>query len=249
MTDITRGMAALAVLAISCTGCGTSSTAEKRDKAEFHYKLANGHFYASEIVPAIAELKACMKFEPDHPDAHHLMGFIMFGRKEYARAERHFRKALEVRSGFHEARGNLGALLLQTRRYRDAIEVLMPLTEATLYRTPAVAHNNLGLANQHLGRLRKAMQHFKMAVFHNPKFCVAYTNMGVLQLKLDRKTDAQQWLEQATSRCKKYPEPHFHLGELFIKQRQTTLARAQYLECFQDGPETQVGRMCKRKVF
>jgi len=243
--NFTTAVATIALLA----GCSAGPTRAQLDKkAEFHYKLANGYFYENQIVPALKELTECMKFDEDHPDAHHLFGFIFFGRKEHARAERHFRRALKVRTGFHEARSNLGALLLETRRWRDAIDVLEPLLSETLYSTPWVAHNNMGYAYHKLGKRTQALKHYRLALFHNQKFCKGYNNLGVLYKELGQLEDAIEKLASASTKCAVYAEPHFHLASIYESIGRRALAAQQLRSCVKDGPESTFGRRCQRRL-
>jgi len=210
--------------------------------------LANGHFYENQIVSALKELTTCLEISPAHPDAHHLMGFIFFGRKEYLSAERHFRRAFDIRPAFHEARSNLGALLLATRRWREAIEIVKPLVDATLYPTPWLVHNNLGYANQQLGNQRQSLKHYRLAIFHNPKFCLGYNNLGTLYRDMGQIDMAVDYFQRSISRCKNYPEPHFHLGMLFQSKGQDQAARREFGTCFKSAPESPFGRRCRMRM-
>ena len=236
-------------LALLSLACSSGIDAEKqRENAEYHYKLANGHFYQKEIVHALRELTECLKIEPDHPDAHHLMGFIFFGRKEHATAERHFRKALSLRGAFHEARANLGAVLLAMKRWQEAIEALGPLQNATLYSTPWLVHNNLGYAYEQLGQRSQALKHYRMSVFHNAKFCLGYNNLGALYRKMGQRDLAIDYLMRAIKRCEKYAEPHFHLGTIYEDLGRVRDARIEFKQCFDVAPESAVGRRCRMRM-
>ena len=234
---------------LAAAGCGVSDDVLKRqDDAEFHYKLGNGYFYDKEIVNALSELQQCLALSPDHPDAHHLMGFIFFGKKEYAQAETHFRKALSVRPGFHEARANLGALLVATHRWQEAIEALEPLESATLYPTPWLALNNIAYSYQKLKKTAPALKYYRLALFNNPKFCLGYNNLGALYKEMGQSDMAIDYLQRATARCKQYPEPHFHLGEIYLAEGRTQDARAEFSQCYKSAPESSVGRRCKVRM-
>lgn len=239
-------LVASALLVCACSG---PDPIEQASQAEFHYKLANNHFYEQQVIMALRELTTCLKLNPDHPDAHHLMGFIFFGRKEYAESEQHFRRALALRGGFHEARANLGALLMATRRWAEAIEVLEPLVNATLYATPWVVHNNMGYSYMQLGKGANALKHFRMALFHNPKFCLGYNNIGTLYQKQGDTELAIDYLKRATGRCNRYAEPHFHLGEIYTAMGMHAEAASEFKECFQDAPESPVGRRCRMRIM
>ena len=243
-----RGIAALLCM-LAALGCSTSTQDEDiRKKVDYHYRLANTSFYEHNIPGALRELTQCLKLDPEHADAHHLMGMIFFGRREYSESENHFRQALELRPAFHEARNNLGAVLLAEKRWRDAIEVLKPLVGATLYGTPWLVHNNLGHANHQLKRRRKAMHHYKQALFHNPKCCLGYANLGTLYREIGDAEMALDYLGRATTKCEKFAEPHFQLGQLYEHIGQHATARAQYRECYKDAPESPLGRRCRRRM-
>jgi len=230
-------------------GCA-GPTVEVRDtaKADFHYKLANGHFYEQQIHMALKELTTALEMNPEHPDANHLMGFILYGRKELASAERYYRTAIQLRPGFHEARANLGVVLLSMRRWREAITELEPLTTQTLYSTPWLVHNNLGYAHEQLGHRSKALKHYRLSIFHNPKFCLGYNNLGSIYKKLGQQDLAIDYLSRATKRCKRYAEPHFHLGEIFQDQGKDKQARKEYGLCYKASPESPYGRRCRVRM-
>lgn len=237
------------LLMCSAVACSTGQNQfEKQKKAEFHYKLANNHFYDEQIVSALKELTACLKHSPEHPDAHHLMGFIFLGRKDYSRAERHLQKALKSRPGFHEARANLGVVMLHSRRYQEAVEVLTPLIDATLYATPWLLHNNIGFAYHQLGKSSKALKHYRQAIFHNPKFCLGYNNLGRLYKELNQRDLAVDYLTRAITRCDKYPEPHFHLGTIYQSEARYRDAQKSFSTCFKLAPESPYGRRCRVRM-
>ncbi len=239
---------AVAVSLCALSGCGESEDDKKFEDADYHYQLANTAFYEKQIHGALSELQRCLELDPKHPDAHHLMGFIYFGRKEYALAESHFRKALEIRGAFNEARANLGAVLLASKRWKDAIETLEPLLQVTLYPTPWLIHNNIAFAHQHLRQHAVALKHYRQAVFLNPQFCLAYNNLGTLYRELKQPDMAKDYLGRAITRCKTYQEPHFHMGELYEQEGRLEDARTAYAQCYKTGPESPLGRRCRVRM-
>jgi type IV pilus assembly protein PilF len=233
------------------SGCATGDEViEKtpKEEADFHYKLANGYFYERQMPPALSELTVCLEKDPEHPDAHHLMGFIFFGRRDYISAEQHFRKALQIRPGFHQVRANLGALLLEQRRWQDAIEVIEPLVGATLYPTPWVPYNNLGMAYEGLSSKRQALENYKLAVFNNPAFCLGLNNLGRLYREMGDLDQATDTLLRATEKCKGYAEPHFHLAEIYEDRGMAAEARRAFDACYKAAPESPLGTRCRRRL-
>ena len=238
------------LVSLGSAGCAsaTDSKQSKAKQADYHYKLGNTYYFDRKIASALQELTICLSMDPDHPDAHHLLGFIFMGRKEYASAERHFRKALRLRGAYHAARANLGAVLLATKRWKEALEVLEPLVGATLYATPWLVHNNIGYAWEQLGKPQTALKHYRMAVFHNPKFCLGFNNLGRVYKKMGQADLAMDHFARAIKRCKRYAEPHFHLGEIYAGQGQAREAHQAFAECYKLAPETDFGRLCRRRL-
>lgn len=240
------------LLLVLLCACGTVPDGEiektPEEQAEFHYKLANGYFYEHQVPPALAELSMALEQNPDHPDAHHLLGFIYFGRKDFVSAETHFRRALELRPAFHQARANLGALLLEQRRWREAIDVIEPLVGASLYPTPWVPYNNLGTAYEGLGDRRKALEQYKMALFHQANFCLGLLNAGRMLRELGDLDPALDYFRRAIEKCKTFPDPHFQTAEILEERGQLLEARKEFQLCWKDAPESPLGMRCKRRM-
>ena len=163
-------------------------------------------------------------------------------------AETHFKKALEIRPAFHQARANFGALLLEQKRWQAAVDVIEPLVGATLYATPWVPYNNLGMAYEGLGQKRRALESFKMAVFHNPLFCLGLNNLGRLYRELHDTELAFDTLRRAGEKCAGYAEPHFHLGEMLEEQGRIVDARKEFEACYKGAPDSPLGMRCRRRL-
>lgn len=230
--------------ALFAWGCPATTDKTNQDKAEFHYQLANNAFYAKSPMEAISELYQAIDLDPRHRNSLHLLGFIYFGREEFAEAERYFLAALEVDPGYYEARANLGALYLARSRWQDAIDTLMPLAEDKLYPTPYLVQNNIGYAYQHLGKPDLAEKHYKIAVFLKPEMCLAHNNMGQLYAETGRIDLAVRAFDRAISRCPTYVDPYFNLGVIYSNSGQLDIARQSFQKCYELGPETPLGQKC-----
>jgi tetratricopeptide (TPR) repeat protein len=99
---------------------------------------------------------------PDHPWAHNNLGVAYRQRGELAAAERHFRRALEIRPSLAPAWVNLGNLRLGAGDLDGAIEIYR---RAEVHMTDAVeVQYGLGLALARAGRTAEALPHFEAAV-------------------------------------------------------------------------------------
>ncbi len=238
------------LVAFALYGCGAAAEEIRRaEQAEFHYKLANNYFYDRNMVMAMREGYTALEHDPDHPDTHHLLGFIMFGRKQYADAIMHFQKAIAGRDKFYDAIANLGAVFLAQKRWEEAIEQYEQLTREQLYPTPDLAHANLGWALFNLKRYGEAREQYRLALFLNPQLCLAYNNLGLLYEATGDYGEAIESLERAAEQCSKYAEPHFHLGRLFLKTGRHGDASRAFSRCHELEPKTSLGRRCEARKF
>ena len=147
---------------------------KQQESAEYHYNLAYGHYFDStrpNVDAAMHEVLQSLKAKPDFAKAHMLAGIIYLGREQYFKAIRHFKRAIEIEPKYFAAMNNLGAAYLASGRWDDAISVYKKLVSNIMYGTPGHGHNNLGWAYFKKGDLKKAIQHFSMAVNLAPRLC------------------------------------------------------------------------------
>lgn len=236
--------AATVVLALCLAGCiwaggplsclGPSPKDQALKDAELYYRLGDGAFRDRNIPAAIKDLLKAVQANPDHANAHHLLGFIYMGRQEYDQALTHFKRAVELAPELLEAQNNLGTCYLALCRWQEAEVIFAKLVVDPLYQTPYIAYNNLGMALLHQGRREEAVIRFQRAIFLDPTFCVAFNNLGMTLLDLGQLDDAQRALIQANSAdasCANYAEPYFHMGRLLERVGRPEQALQQYQRC------------------
>ena len=236
----------LALLLVSCS----SSKGENPDskKSEYCFKLGTNCYLDQDIPCALTELYKAIEFDPRNAKAHHMLGFIYMGRRQHSEALKHMSLAVELDPKFHEARANLGALMLAMEDWQGAIDFLMPLTREPLYPTPYLVNNNIGWAYYKLKKNALAEKYLKMAILLNPKMCLAYNNIGMVQEARHQNEDAIEAYEEAAKFCPDYQEPLFHLGVLFLRLSRPAEAQKTLQKCMKLDPDAQYGRRCKRRL-
>ena len=85
-----------------------------------------------------------------------------YNRQEYALAEKHYRRAIEVDPRYALAYFDLGNVLDETGRVAEAIQTYS--TALQLAPTYADAHYNLALAYEKIKEPRKALKHWRAYV-------------------------------------------------------------------------------------
>jgi len=93
------------------------------------------------------------------------------------------------------AHNNLGNVLLETGRAREAIE---HYEESLQFNPEGIeANNNLGLALYRTGRTEEAIDHYEQALKFNPHFALAHTNLANALAQTGRVQEAIDHYEQA----------------------------------------------------
>lgn len=232
-------------LSVGCAAAQKQKEEKLTEDAEYHYKMASAYFDSHEVPLAIKELTEALELDPNHKEAHYLMGFIYHGRRDYPKAIRHYRAALKTDPQYHFARNNLGTVYLATERWPEAAEQFEKLLEEPLYPTPELAHNNLGWALYQRGKHKRALEHFKMAVFLKPQMCLAHNNLGLTHQEMGNGNRAMDAFMEAVRLCpKRYAEPHFHIGKIMAESGNPD-ARSHFEACARIEPGSNLGRRCR----
>ncbi|HXJ88286.1 MAG TPA: sulfatase-like hydrolase/transferase [Candidatus Binatia bacterium] len=106
-----------------------------------------------------------------------------------------FEKALEIQPGFAMAHRDLGMILLQKGRYREAAIHLEQAAELGL--AHAKLYNFLGIAYSRTGRYQDAVKVYTRALSKEPDFAEAHLNLSYAYEKLNRPQSARLQYETA----------------------------------------------------
>ena len=163
-------------------------------------------------------------------------------------AEKHARLAISNRPDFREAKNTLAVVLINEKRYADAIAVLKPLTEDILYQTPENAWGNLGWAYLEQGAFDPAIDALKRSVAAQPLFCVGSFRLGLalehkqeLTSALDAFTRA---LETEAPGCNSLQEAFAARARIRMRLGDPAAARADLDSCTALAGKTEVGKEC-----
>ena len=106
-----------------------------------------------------------------------------------------FEKALEIQPGFAMAHRDLGMILLQKGRYKEAATHLEQAAELGL--AHAKLYNFLGIAYSRTGRYQDAVKVYTKALDKEPDFAEAHLNLSYAYEKLNRPQSARLQYETA----------------------------------------------------
>ncbi|MBD3305954.1 tetratricopeptide repeat protein [candidate division KSB3 bacterium] len=221
----TWGVGVLCVVML--VGCGPTLE-ERRQRARTQYELGVAELNQGNLAEAQNAFEQAKKYDSEDPRLYNGMGLIYLQQQEYQKAIAEFQKALRINPNFVEAHNNLGSTYAQMRDWDRAIIEFREATNDPLYRTPELAHYNLGLALLEKGELIEAVKAFHMAVKLRPNFSRALDKYGVALFRLNRVQEAIKQFKEAIKVEPNYIDPYLNLGLAYMKQGKKEEAIAQF---------------------
>ena len=135
---------------------------------------------------------------------------IAYQRGDWSEAERLCRLILDARADYFDALLLLGAIVAQTRRTLEAVELLS--RAVAVNSNSAEAYSNLGNALADLKRDEEALESYQRAIVLKPASADLYINRGNLLAGLKRYAAALESFEQAIALKPDHAEAHSNRG-------------------------------------
>jgi type IV pilus assembly protein PilF len=226
-----RATVLLAALALSA-GCKHRPTEKEQRAAETHYNLGRVAAQSGSIQEAAREYQAALALDEGFPEAHNGYGLLLhlsFGRRE--EAIQHYKRALEIRPNFSDAKTSLGVVYMDLGKYDEAIKLFDEALNDMLYAEPYIAHANRGWALFKKGDVRGGMESIQMAVTTNPKFCLGYKLLGQIHDEQVQTELACDYYGRFRDACPDAAEAYYQEGVCLAKLGKTEEARKDFAAC------------------
>lgn len=236
------------ILAASAgSGCAHRPTEKERQGARIHYDLGLNAQTGGRPQEAYRELKEAVELDPYNPEVHNALALLL--HLSYARwddAQRHYRRALELKPDFSEARTNFGNLMLDREQFDAAIEQYELALNDMLYPTPFIAQGNLGWALYKKGDVNGALDRIKAAVTTNPRFCLGFRNLATIFSETSRPKEACVQYGRYRDACPDVPDALYREGRCLAEVGDKEKARANFEACVvKAGADTELGKNCQ----
>ncbi len=200
-------------------------------------------------------LKA-IDLNPKNSDAHHMAALLYLdfcrissiGECRLKDAEKHARLAMHYKDGFLEAQNTLAVVLIHEQRYKEAEQLLIPITQNILYNTPEIAWGNLGWAYLNAGEPEKAISALRRSVAAQPLFCVGNFRLGVAYHQSGAIESAAEALNRAVETdapgCGAMQDAYLERAEVYLALGDEMRSRADLDRCIGLSKSTDAGRRC-----
>ena len=131
------------------------------ERAHREYREAQKKLSRRDVAGAVAHLERAVKIAPQFASAWNNLGTIAYQSRDYARAEQHFRQALEQDPEAFEPLVNLGGALLSLNKLEEALKYNL---YAVLSRpNDALSNSQLGMNYFYLGDLNRGQKYLAIA--------------------------------------------------------------------------------------
>jgi Tfp pilus assembly protein PilF len=260
---VTAGMV-FALLASGCaSGKGQQPGAQSPERqSDAEYDIARDLFQKGNARLALDHIQKAVSLNEDNDKAHYLRGAILLAFCSGPRlfegpdcklgeVEKSARAALKANPDFRDGKNLLGQVLINEKKYKEAIAVLEPLTKDPAYVHPYLAWGNLGWAQVLDGQLDPGIASLKNAVTE-PRVCVGHYRLGVAFEKKGDPGQAEQAFTNAVTvddpQCTALQDAWEARARVRLKLGKATEARADYERCVEISKETATGMTCVREL-
>lgn len=199
------------IFTLSLSGCA-SWLSEDKETAELHLRIGTAHLDNGNYPQALGELMQAEKLDPSSPQIQNNLGLAYFAREKLDLAEEHLRKAISLNGNYSDAKNNLGRVLIERRKYNDAISVLTPVINDLTYNQPEKPLLNVGTAYFKMNDFRTARSFFLKSLEYQRDSCIANSYYGRSLFELKDFKNAAEALDRGIGYCQKlqYDEPHYY---------------------------------------
>ena len=217
------------------------------NKTSWAIYMNNGDIYwrKGQLDKALSLLQRAAEMEPRAPEPYHAMGMIYRMLKDKKRAEEMFYQSMKRTRGT-DSRIMLGKMLLEDRRYDDAIKFFDK--QIKQFPESGVLRTQLGICFLEAGRLQEALETFQTAVTLDSLQFEPYIRMAEIFLStgdLDRAVS----LLRKSLRLNGTPDAHNMLAATYAKKGMLNNALKEYLKAYQLDPNFNGVRNNIAKVY
>jgi tetratricopeptide (TPR) repeat protein len=182
------------------------------------------HHRAGRLAEAEAVYREVLRQQPDNADALHVSGVLAGQRGEIDRGIELLRRAVKVNPQFAEAWRNLGALLSEKGRFREAGLAFQQVLQN--WESDWSEHGQLGAKFATNEYLQEATAAFAEATRIKPGYAEALNDLGNLLAVQNRVDEAIAAHSKAIALSPGFAEAHYGLGNLLSRKGRTEEALA-----------------------
>lgn len=213
-------------------GCAQRST-QLKERAQLHLEMGVSHLAQGDYPSALSELNQAEQLDPNNAAIQNNLGLAYTVRNRPKEAEQHYRKAIELDPRYSDVRTNLARLLIDQKKFDQALQELSLVENDLTYPYPEKALSLVGQVYFNKGRYKKAEEYLGRAMNVRRDSCITANFYGRTLLEEKKLDEAVGILDLAVENCRssKFEEPLFFSAMAYysLGDKDKSKARAQEL--------------------
>ena len=153
-----------AVLFLASCASRNMPSEKQKEVAVATQRVGEQYYNSGRHTDALKNLLEAYETIPDDPYLNNSLGLVYLAKERYDLAEKHFKKALDLKSDYIQAKNNLGAVYVKQEKWAQAIACFEEVSKNLLYPTPEIPLSNLGLVYFHQKMYKKAKLYFNKSL-------------------------------------------------------------------------------------
>ena len=233
---------------LSCESQNQNSIT-KKEIAIATQRVGEGFYNAGNYTSALQSLLEAYETIPDDPYLNNSLGLVYLAKKRFDLAEDHFKKALELKKDYFDAKNNLGAAYLKQEKWSQAIECFEHVSRSLVYGYPEIPYANLGWAYFHQKKYEKADFYFNKSLQINPKFLISIHGLASIYLETGSHLQAIDFLNQELKKEPNAAILHSDMAKAYEGINDLSKAKKSWSTVLKLVPETsQLAMEAKKKL-
>lgn len=173
-----------------------ATDSKKFERPDTAIQLGMSHLRSGNKQLASENFHRAVKIAPDYPAAHAALALFQEQIGDAESADKHFRRALELKPLDGRTRNNYANFLCRQARFPEADEQFSAALQDRLYRSPELLLTNAGVCAMNIPDLGKAEIYFRKALSLNPKTPAALFQMAKISFDVGRIQSVMGFLER-----------------------------------------------------
>lgn len=198
-------------------------------------KTAFQYHQSGNLNPAEEIYRKILAADPEHADALHLLGVVLYQKEDYEAAVEKISEAVRINprntiyySNLGSAYKCLGKNGAAADSYRKALEIRPDYADAWY---------NLAVTLKSLGRPEESADCYQKAIALKPDYCEAYSNLGSVRKDQGKVDEALACFQKALEINPAYVQAYNNMGNAFKERGELAQAVAAYRKAVEIKPD------------
>jgi Tfp pilus assembly protein PilF len=228
-----------ALMIFTLAACASVSK-EDKERSALHMDLGTGLLAKGQYPQAMSELLKADSLDPHNPLVLNNLGIAYYVRQRPKQAEEKFREAIKIAPKFSDAKNNLARVLLDRRRFNEAIKLLDEVEGDLTYLYPEKTLSTKGMAYFEQGQFSRAETYLARSLEIRRDNCATANYYGRTLYELKKVKQSARVLDQAIDFCRSshFEDPIYYSAMSYFSLGEKEKTRARLDELLKEYPQS-----------